>query len=99
MTPETHTESAAPEADKVGKAVAVTVHQLSAGCTGPEVKTIQRIIYARGIDKDLTVDGDFRPATKAAVIALQKKLFPRAPNEWDGIVGRKTWEAALTSLK
>ena len=84
---------------KVGKAVSVTLHQLSAGCTGPEVKTIQRIIYARGIDKNITVDGDFGPATKTAVIALQKKLFPSEPNEWDGIVGRKTWEAVLTALK
>lgn len=99
VTPETPAEPAAPEADKIGKAVAVTLHQLSAGCTGPEVKTIQRIIYARGIDKNITVDGDFGPATKAAVIALQKKLFPSEPNEWDGIVGRKTWEAALTALK
>lgn len=83
--------------DKVGKAVSITMHQLSTGCSGAEVKTIQRIILYRGIDESITIDGEFGPVTKAAVIALQKKLFPNDSGEWDGIVGRKTWQAALSA--
>lgn len=75
------------------------LHELSKGCAGPEVKTIQRIIYARGIDRTLVVDGDFGPATKYGVIALQKQLFPNASSEWDGEVGAKTWAAALKELE
>lgn len=74
------------------------LHELSKGCAGPEVKTIQRIIFARGIDKTMTVDGDFGKATKAGVIALQKQLFPNTSSEWDGVVGAKTWPAALKML-
>ena len=72
--------------------------KLSKGCAGPEVKTVQRIIFARGINKNLDVDGAFGDATKAGVIALQKELFPNTPKEWDGIVGVKAWKAMLTKL-
>jgi hypothetical protein len=53
---------------------------LKMGDRGDEVKVLQK---ALGI-KD---DGDFGPATKAAVVALQKKhkLYP------DGVVGKNTW--------
>ncbi len=72
----------------------IGLHELSKGCAGPEVKTIQRIIYARGIDKNLTVDGEFGPKTKSGVIALQKALGLSQ----DGIVGKDTWKAALTNF-
>lgn len=67
------------------------LHILSKGVAGPEVKTIQRIIYASGIDKTLSVDGDFGAKTKAGVIELQKRLGLSQ----DGIVGKETWTAAL----
>lgn len=91
-------ETPATETEKVGKAVNITVHQLSTGCTGPEVKTLQRIILARGLYEKISVDGDFGPDTEAGVIELQKKLFPNTPGEWDGIVGPATWKAMLTQL-
>jgi hypothetical protein len=53
---------------------------LKMGDTGDEVKTLQK---ALGI-KD---DGDFGPATKAAVVAFQTKHKLYA----DGIVGKNTW--------
>lgn len=78
------------------------LHTLSKGVAGPEVKTLQRILYARGIKgadgRAIDVDGDFGTQTKAATITLQKQLFPNAPGEWDGIVGAKTWTAMLTKL-
>lgn len=80
------------------KAVSVSLKQLSQGSTGAQVKTIQRIIYVRGINSQISIDGDFGPITKAGVIALQKKLFPNTASEWDGIVGKNTWTAALTAL-
>ena len=80
------------------KAVTVSLKQLSQGSTGAQVKTIQRIIYVRGINSQIGIDGDFGPVTKAGVIALQKKLFPNTSSEWDGIVGKNTWTAILTAL-
>lgn len=82
---------AKPE-EKYGKELTVKVNLLKSGHTGPQVKTAQRIMYARGIKVD--VDGEFGPDTKAATIALQKQLGV----EQDGIWGAKTWTAALTAL-
>lgn len=80
------------------KELTVNVHQLQFGSTGPEVKTVQRIIYARGIDRSIPANGVFDVKTKAGVIALQKQLFPNTSSEWDGVVGEKTWKAILTKL-
>ena len=80
------------------KAVTVSLKQLSQGSTGAQVKTIQRIIYVRGINSKIDIDGDFGPITKAGVIDLQKKLFPNTSSEWDGVVGQKTWTGILTAL-
>ena len=80
------------------KAVTVSLKQLSRGSTGAQVKTVQRIIYVRGINSKIDIDGDFGPITKAGVIDLQKKLFPGTSSEWDGVVGQKTWTAMLTAL-
>ena len=80
------------------KAVTVSLKQLSQGSTGAQVKTIQRIIYVRGINSKIDIDGDFGPITKAGVIDLQKKLFPNTAAEWDGVVGQKTWTGILTAL-
>jgi len=85
-----------------GKELTVTVNQLQVGHFGPEVKTVQRILYARGIKgadgKAVKVDGEFGANTEAATIALQKQLFPENSAEWDGVWGAKTWTAALTAL-
>ena len=80
------------------KVVTVSLKQLSQGSTGAQVKTVQRIIYVRGINSKIDIDGDFGPITKAGVIDLQKKLFPNTASEWDGVVGQKTWTAMLTAL-
>ena len=72
----------------------IGLHELSKGCAGLEVKTIQRIAYARGVDKTLAVDGSFGKATKKAVISLQKQLGLVE----DGVVGENTWKALLTQL-
>lgn len=71
----------------------VGLHELSKGCYGDEVRTIQRIIYARGINRD-KVDGEFGPKTQAGVKTLQKQLGLAQ----DGIVGKNTWKAILTRL-
>lgn len=90
--------------EKYGKVVCSDpeLHLLSKGTAGPEVKTVQRILYARGIKDDagkqIAVDGDFGKATKAGVIKLQKQLFPGSASEWDGEVGAKTWRQMLRHL-
>ena len=63
------------------------------------MKTIQSILYARGIrdgsGNEVRVDGDFGKATQAAVKTLQKMLGIRQ----DGIVGPETWTKALKELR
>lgn len=71
----------------------IGLHELSKGCAGSEVKTIQRIIFARGINHE-SVDGIFGPVTKAGVMELQKQLGLTQ----DGIVGKDTWKKALTAF-
>lgn len=56
------------------------------GATGECVKQIQRSLNAWGASPQLTVDGDFGPATKAGVIAFQGKHSLTK----DGIVGPAT---------
>ena len=89
-------DPALPEKDQYGAVIYkdIGLHELSKGCAGPEVKTVQRIIFARGINKNLDVDGAFGPDTKSGVIALQKQLGLSA----DGIVGKNTWKKLLTEL-
>ncbi len=62
---------------------------LKEGSSGPQVKRLQRRLKKFNFNPGL-VDGDFGPATRAAVIAFQKSegLLP------DGIVGPRT-QAAL----
>ena len=93
-------EASAPAepAASYGSSLAVSLNTLKRGHKGPMVKTLQRIIYARGIDKDIEVDGSFGPITESGVLSLQKQLFPDEPAEHDGIVGQKTWTAMLTKL-
>lgn len=55
---------------------------LKMGDGGDDVKTLQSAL-------GITADGDFGPATKAAVLAFQKKQKLYA----DGIVGSATWAA------
>ena len=39
----------------------------------------------------LTVDAIFGQNTRAATVSFQRIAFPASPNEWDGIVGPRTW--------
>ena len=74
------------------------LHQLSEGCCGPEVKTVQRILRACGINgsdgKDIYVDGEFGPITAYAVRTLQGKLGILQ----DALVGKITWGKLLREL-
>lgn len=71
------------------------LHLLSKGCAGPEVKTLQRILYAKGITDDdgklISVDGDFGKKTEQAFKKLQKLLILEA----DGKCGKDSWPKML----
>lgn len=88
---------------KVGKAFNVQLHELDIGCTGPEVKNVQRILHTRGCtgadEKVIDVDGEYGPNTKAAMKKLQMQLFPGQTAEQDGIWGAKTALAVFTKLE
>jgi peptidoglycan hydrolase-like protein with peptidoglycan-binding domain len=62
---------------------------LSEGATGAAVKTLQTRLNVWGAK--LTVDGDFGPATLAAVKAFQTQQHLTV----DGVVGPQTWAALL----
>lgn len=74
------------------------LHLLSKGCAGPEVKTLQRILYARGVKDDdggnVAADGDFGKKTEQAAKKLQVLMGLDA----DGKIGAKTWTAMLKTL-
>lgn len=63
------------------------------GDTGENVHTIQYLLNAHGAS--LSVDGDFGPATQAAVKAFQQG-HGLAP---DGIVGTQTWPKLIITVQ
>ena len=69
----------------------VKMTSVEKGSKGKAVKVWQAIV---GVD----VDGSFGPDTRKATIAFQKKAFPGQEEEWDGVVGPKTWKAGLESV-
>ena len=81
-----------------GAEATVKLNELRVGSYGAQVKTIQRLVYARGINTKIAVDGDFGSQTKAGVTSLQKQLFPNDSAIWTGTVDAATWEAVLTKL-
>lgn len=74
------------------------LHVLSKGCAGDEVKTLQRILYAKGFRADdgseIRVDGDFGKLTQQATKRMQERLGTKQ----DGYVGAKTWPLMLKKL-
>jgi hypothetical protein len=63
---------------------------LTSGAGGTLVRSIQGLCGSRGFP--VTIDGEFGPATEAAVKAAQKT----ADITQDGIVGPATWRALIT---
>lgn len=84
--------------EKELETVTVTLNVLSTGSKGPEVKTVQRILYARGIKgsngKEIAVDGEYGANTYYAVRILQKQLGL----DQTGTVNADTWKRMLTAL-
>ncbi|GAB3624441.1 N-acetylmuramoyl-L-alanine amidase [Mariniluteicoccus endophyticus] len=66
---------------------------LKEGSKGDRVKVLQNLLRARGAR--IEADGSFGPATKAAVIDLQKRSGLAA----DGVCGPRTWPKAITVVR
>ena len=60
------------------------------GATGHGTTTVPYLLDAHG--STLTVDGDFGPATRSAVVAFQTGKGLTA----DGVVGPNTWQALVS---
>ena len=88
--------------ENYGEAVTVRLNILRIGSAGAQVKTVQRILYARGIrddrNRETRVDGIYGANTRAAVIKLQRQLFPADNSKWNGVMDAKTWEMMLAGL-
>ena len=88
--------------ENYGEAVTVRLNILRIGSAGAQVKTVQRILYARGIrddrNRETQVDGIYGANTRAAVIKLQRQLFPADSSQWNGVVDAITWEMMLAGL-
>jgi hypothetical protein len=72
----------------------VKLPELQRGDTGEYVKALQFLLNGRGSSVGVYgADGDFGPATEAAVLAFQRRNGLDA----DGIVGNATWQKLMSS--
>lgn len=78
---------------KPQQTVTVTARLLEEGSTGSAVRILQTILNSLSSTK-ITVDGDFGPATKKALIKYQR-ANPSKCGTADGICGKKTWNSLL----
>ena len=80
---------------------------IRSGSRGPAVSEAQQRLNivdtrhaANGLARiercPLEVDGIFGKNTRAATVSFQHFAFPALSQEWDGIIGPKTWTALLT---
>jgi len=75
------------------------------GRNRPEhVKLIQKMLIELGKDLGTNgdppgVDGRYGPITTDVVEEFQEETFPDDENEWDGIVGPRTYEALINAIK
>ena len=78
------------DGEKYGKEITVTLHQLSKGCEGEEVRAMQILLMGRGYDVGVCgADGEFGSDTESAVKAFQREHELDA----DGIAGAMTLTA------
>ncbi|MEU2247542.1 peptidoglycan-binding protein [Streptomyces sp. NPDC019224] len=87
------TEGGAPAARTVTTTAAADWPTLRAGSRGSSVTALQYLLNSRG--RSVKADGAFGPATTAGVKAFQKAQRLAA----DGVVGPRTWEALVTTLR
>lgn len=62
---------------------------LKFGSNGSQVNRLQRFLNWYG-NYGLVVDSEFGSKTEKALIAFQKKVFPKEKSEWDGQFGSKS---------
>lgn len=77
---------------KAEKTVKVLLPELSFGCNGMPVRSLQTLLVFRSCLSQSNVNGDFDSATQSAV----KKFQTSAKIAVDGIVGENTWKALLS---
>lgn len=89
--------AATEEKEIVGKAITLELNELKKGCSGDQVKGVQRPLFSMGFKgadgKPLEVDGKWGANTDYAFRAWQKKTWPNKPEEHDGICGIKGFSA------
>lgn len=89
--PNYDTETTVTNTTSTEKASDVKMTTIKKGSKGKAVEVWQIIIGTEP-------DGIFGTDTQNKTIAFQKKAFPNDKNQWDGIVGDKSWKAGLESL-
>lgn len=77
----------------VGKTLAVTAKELQKGHVGESVKVLQSALNALQ-SSNLTIDGEFGPATETALKKYQQSHIQECGSV-DGICGKKTWISIL----
>lgn len=78
--------------DKEETKVIITMTELKEGSKGPEVKTLQVLLYSKGFNCG-TADGVFGPKTDAALRNFQKARGLKV----DGVCGKCSWTSILAT--
>ncbi len=65
---------------------------LRQGCRGPQVRNLQTLLNAKGFDCG-AADGDFGPATAAALLAFQREHALAADAEFGGQSFTALWNS------
>jgi peptidoglycan hydrolase-like protein with peptidoglycan-binding domain len=75
-----------------GSTTSTCYPNISEGSQDPvAITALQKLLNKHGAN--LTIDGNFGPATNNAVFAFQKSYWSHDQSEWNGQVGKDTWRA------
>lgn len=92
---------------KSADGITVSLPVLTEGSKGVEVLTLRSLLFQRFLSGDFAIppnndrlfnwlrNPNFTPDLKGSVKLYQQWRWPNDPEEWDGVVGPKTWKSLI----